>query len=130
MFDNDYYSLREALRELGPGVIGSAIHPHVFISALRSADIVIATSAMQHEAIVGADDIDEMKRGVIAFDLSDRPGQFFPITAHRRPCSCLGVRLPCRQPGAHLLHQHGQCRATHRGIWLSVIHSSTSSTRY
>jgi alanine dehydrogenase len=78
MFDNDYYSLREALRELGPGVIGSAIHPHVFISALRSADIVIATSAMQHEAIVGADDIHEMKRGVIAFDLSDRPGQFFP----------------------------------------------------
>ena len=35
MFDNDVYSLRRAIRELGQQVIGSALHPHVLHNALR-----------------------------------------------------------------------------------------------
>ncbi|MDE5929885.1 MAG: alanine dehydrogenase, partial [Muribaculaceae bacterium] len=42
MFDNDSYSLREADRMLGPAVITSAMHPRVLVSALRSADVVVA----------------------------------------------------------------------------------------
>lgn len=70
MFDNDVYSLREALRELGEQrVIGSSLHPRVFASALRSADVVVATPS-RHPVELGVDIVAEMKRGVIAFDLS------------------------------------------------------------
>lgn len=76
MFDNDAYSLREAVSRLsgvsGTSVISSSIHPKVFASALRSADIIIATPT-RHPVKVGIDMIAEMKRGVIAFDLTGRP---------------------------------------------------------
>lgn len=75
MFDNDVYSLREAIHSLsgssGTSVIASALHPRVFASALRSADIVIATPT-RHPLVIGSDMIAEMKRGVIAFDLTGR----------------------------------------------------------
>ena len=70
MFDNDVYRLREALHEIGEySVIGSAIHPRVFAGALRSADVVIAT-ATKYPVEISIATVDEMKRGVIAFDLA------------------------------------------------------------
>ncbi len=70
MFDNDTYSLRDALLQLGQSsIIGSALHPRVFANALRSADIVVATPT-RYNIEVGADIVAEMKRGVIAFDLT------------------------------------------------------------
>lgn len=75
MFDNDVYRLREAIRSLssaaGTSVIASSLHPRVFASALRSADIVIATPT-RHPLEIGSDLVAEMKRGVIAFDLTGR----------------------------------------------------------
>lgn len=78
MFDNNVYRLREALRLLGPGVTGSTLHPRVFENALRTADIVIATDAAPHEAVVDATLASVMKRGVICFDLTANPGAAFP----------------------------------------------------
>ena len=70
MFDNDVYRLREALHEIGEqSVIGSALHPRVFANALRSADIVIATET-RYPLEINVAAVDEMKRGVVAFDLA------------------------------------------------------------
>lgn len=70
MFDNDTYRLRDALQELGQqSVIGSALHPRVLAGALRSADVVIATATRTPYEISIAT-VDEMKRGVVAFDLA------------------------------------------------------------
>lgn len=81
LFDNDVYDLREAVRWLGPGVIASALHPRVFASALRTADVVIATPT-RHYLEIGADMVAEMKRGVVAFDLTGRMGESpFPSLA-------------------------------------------------
>lgn len=77
MFDNNVYHLREALREVGPGAVGSTLHPKVFESALRSADIVIAADTGRASTI-GTGLVDVMKRGVICFDLSGTPGSAFP----------------------------------------------------
>lgn len=77
MFDNNVYRLRDALAALGQGVIGSTIHPRVFESGLRTADIVIA-SEVGKASVIGSDLINIMKRGVICFDLSDTPGAAFP----------------------------------------------------
>ena len=78
MFDNDIYRLRETMRTLGAGVIGSTLHPRVFSSALRSADIIVATNTAHDSAVVGCDMVDVMKRGVICFDLTANPGSAFP----------------------------------------------------
>ncbi len=78
MFDNDIYRLREALRTLGAGVIGSTLHPRVFSSALRSADIIVASDTDHASGVVGCDMVDVMKRGVICFDLTAEPGSAFP----------------------------------------------------
>ncbi len=77
IFDNDVYRLRSALSYLGHGAIGSSIHPRVFESALRAADIVVATN-VPHSAIVGSSLMELMKKGVISFDLTDNPGSAFP----------------------------------------------------
>lgn len=77
IFDNDTYRLREALRQLGPGAIGSALHPRVLVSALRSADIVVATDAAGDIVVDGPTE-DLMKSGVLTFDLSDGPSRVFP----------------------------------------------------
>lgn len=76
MFDNDVYRLRAAMREVGPGVSGSALHPRVLQNALKSADVVVATRLSPPLAIssgVAAD----MKRGVVTFDL-DNSRPMFP----------------------------------------------------
>lgn len=78
IFDNDSYRLREALHELGPGAIGSALHPRVLVGALRSADIVVATEAAAGAVVVDSATADLMKRGVLTFDLSKEPPHFFP----------------------------------------------------
>ncbi|MDE7386657.1 MAG: hypothetical protein K2N28_05920 [Muribaculaceae bacterium] len=77
MFDSDTYSLRSALAALGPGVAGSVPHPHVVDNALRSADIVIATT-MSNAPAIDSDRVELMKRGVITFDISSTPGKVFP----------------------------------------------------
>ena len=78
MFDNNVYRLRDAMHRLGPGVIGSALHPRVFNGALRSADIVIASDTSTRCAIIDRELVETMKRGVICFDLSATPGSAFP----------------------------------------------------
>ena len=78
IFDNNVYRLRDAQRMLGPGATGSSLHPRVFESALRSADIVIATDAAGQAGIVDASLTGVMKRGVICFDLPGNPGSAFP----------------------------------------------------
>lgn len=78
VFDDDVYRLRDALRELGPGAVtGSALHPRVLAGALRSADVVVSTP-LKRPLEIGTDMVAEMKRGVIAFDLSGKgePGVF------------------------------------------------------
>ncbi len=77
MFDNDVYRLRAAMRELGPGVMGSALHPRVLLNALRSADVVVATPVMPMHVLT-ADAVAEMKSGVVIFDLNDEGGKVFP----------------------------------------------------
>lgn len=84
MFDNDIDGLRDASRMLGPALIGSAIHPKVFENALRSADIIVTTRLSaptpwgSPEGVIGPGLAELMKRGVICFDLTDRPGSAFP----------------------------------------------------
>lgn len=82
IFDNDVYALRDAQRLLGPAAIGSAIHPKVFESALRSADIVLATDTLPADGIVDCGRAEIMKRGVICFDLTMHPGSAFPSLRH------------------------------------------------
>lgn len=77
LFDDDVYRLRNALRQLGDGVIGSSVHPHVLENALRSADIVVVTD--RREALPVDGDIGRvLKRKALLFDLSEIPGGAFP----------------------------------------------------
>lgn len=78
MFDDDAYSLRAALRDLGPQIIGSSLHEKVFHSALRSADVVINTVWDAGSPAVDAETVETMKRGVLTFDLSAKPVRRFP----------------------------------------------------
>lgn len=101
MFDNDVYSLRAALRELGQGVVGSAIHPHVLAGALRSADVVIATPVNPPRQI-DAEDVSAMKHGVLTFDLSHGSATAFPsmptvdlASASPRDNDMVGKRRVC-----------------------------------
>ncbi|MBP3537483.1 MAG: hypothetical protein J6J93_08095 [Muribaculaceae bacterium] len=77
IFDNNVYRLREALRLLGPGASGSTLHPRVFESGLRTADIIVATDGGKAAAI-DSTLVGLMKRGVICFDLCSNPGKAFP----------------------------------------------------
>ncbi len=77
MFDSDVYSLRSAIQRLGPGVVGSAPHPHVLDNALRAADVVVST-AMNGAPVIDSRRCEIMKRGVITFDISPTPGSTFP----------------------------------------------------
>lgn len=76
MFDNDTYSLRSALAAIGPGIAASVPHPHVVDNALRSADIVIATT-MSDPPAIDSDRVQLMKQGVITFDISASNGAVF-----------------------------------------------------
>lgn len=76
MFDNDIYSLRAALRDLGPAVTGSAMHKRPMSTALRSADIIVAASDTRF--VLDMEDASQLKKGIIIFDLTSRPGRSFP----------------------------------------------------
>lgn len=73
LFDSDAYSLRAAMAELGPAVIGSALHPVVLGHALGSADVVVAT-ALNRRFSIDESVLDSMKKGVVIFDLNDHDG--------------------------------------------------------
>lgn len=77
LFDNDIYRLRDVAEAVGPGVIASAMHPRVLLSALKTADIVIACS-LRRPFEIGADAVAEMKRGVLIFDLAASVSPMFP----------------------------------------------------
>jgi len=82
MFDDDTYSLRDAIREPGQHIIGSTLHRSVLTRALASADIVIVTGGCPGP-VIGADDLRGMKAGVIAIDLQrDNPAGAF-ATLHQ-----------------------------------------------
>lgn len=70
MFDDDVYRLRRAVRELGPMVIGSALHPQVLHNALRSADVILMTPTRQGYAL-NQEEVSLMKRRVLVFDLKN-----------------------------------------------------------
>lgn len=76
IFDNDVYRLRRLTERHGSAVITSSLHPKVLASALRSADVVVVC---QSDSVpqFGSDIINEMKKGVIIFDLS-RSASAFP----------------------------------------------------
>lgn len=67
MFSADQYALRHATEELGPGVITSSVQPRVMLSALRTADVVLATR--DPGIIFEENAVEVMKRGVVVFDL-------------------------------------------------------------
>lgn len=90
LFDNDIYRLRDLTAAMGPGVIASALHPRVLRSALHSADIVIACSLRQPFE-VSSEDIADMKRGVITFDLDQSSAPVFPSM----PTVDLALASPC-----------------------------------
>lgn len=77
MFDNDVYSLRAAIRELGPQIIGSALHSGVVAKALASADVIVATDAVP-QPVFDASAVSSMKKGVVVFDISGAEGGTFP----------------------------------------------------
>lgn len=77
IFDDDVYRLRDATRDLGAWAIGSSLHPRVVRGALRTADIVVVTDT-SIPPVLGGEIVDEMKRGVVIFDLSSCPGRVFP----------------------------------------------------
>ncbi|MDE6266404.1 MAG: hypothetical protein K2M07_03530 [Muribaculaceae bacterium] len=90
MFDSNVYRLRSAIRELGPQIIGSALHPSAVAKALTTADVVIVTDTDQMHPI-GSNVVAGMKAGVITFDLSEREGATFPSLptvnlSKARPC--------------------------------------------
>lgn len=70
MFGSDVYSLRQAARELGPGLICSDMHPRVVSAALRSADVIIATPGVERRWRLDCDEAAMLKRGVLVFDLT------------------------------------------------------------
>lgn len=77
IFDDDVYSLRAALRDLGQGVIGSSLHERVLKTSLQTADVVVATT-IQSKLTIEKEEVEQMKKGVVTFDLTNNPGKIFP----------------------------------------------------
>lgn len=100
IFDNDIYRLRRALRYLGNGVSGSAMHPRVLLNALRTADVVVAT-AITPKHQISADVVAEMKLGVITFDLDHHAGATFP--------SLQPIELDNASPADNTMDGHRVC---------------------
>lgn len=82
MFDDDLYSLRRAVRELGPQIIPSALHSNVLAKALASADVIVLTPVSNFRPVTSAE-TSGLKKGVITFDLTAEPGQSFPAMQTR-----------------------------------------------
>lgn len=90
LFDNDIYRLRDLEASLGQGVIASALHPRVLRSALRTADIVIGCS-LRRPMEISSEEVSDMKRGVITFDLNHSRAPMFPSM----PTVDLAQASPC-----------------------------------
>ncbi|MDE5553743.1 MAG: hypothetical protein K2J10_00995 [Muribaculaceae bacterium] len=90
LFDNDIYRLRDLEAAVGPGVIASALHPRVLHSALRTADIVIGCS-LRRPVEISSEEVGDMKRGVITFDLNHAQSPMFPSM----PTVDLALASPC-----------------------------------
>lgn len=109
MFDDDVYSLSSAAAAVGPGMITSALHPRVLGSALRTADVVIATPTSL-PTVIDNSAVSAMKTGVLAFDLSDGGKRVFgnmkyvdlaSDTAHTAPNNAQ-VRVCYTNPGSRV----------------------------
>lgn len=96
IFDNDVYSLRAAVRDLGPAVIGSAMHQRPLLSALRTADVIVVASDTNF--VLDSGDAADLKRGIIIFDLTSVPGHSFPSI----PLVDLAEALPAENRSALL----------------------------
>ncbi len=94
VFDNDMYRLRNLTAAVGQGVIASALHPRVLRSALRTADIVIGCS-LRRQFEVSSEDVAEMKKGVLTFDLGHMSSPMFPSM----PTVDLALASPCDNTG-------------------------------
>lgn len=68
MFDSDVYRLRRAAERLGSGVVTSSMHPRALVSALRTADVVVASQTNPPHAF-DSDVVEGMKEGVITICL-------------------------------------------------------------
>lgn len=77
MLDSDVYRLRAISRELGQGTVCGSLHPRALESALRTADVVVATE-VSPALTIEQKLVEIMKRGVVIFDLSGRCGATFP----------------------------------------------------
>ena len=96
--------------------IGSSLHPRVVRGALRTADIVVVTDT-SIPPVLGGEIVDEMKRGVVIFDLSSCPGRVFPSLK----CIDLADAVAEIGEGALLL-----CKCRERG----ATHCSHGSEQY
>lgn len=74
IFDNDIYALRETAASLPAHAIASILNPRVLTSALRTADIVVATVP----ADISSDMVGAMKLGTIVYDLNPPRRRAFP----------------------------------------------------
>jgi len=77
MFDDNVYSLRRSVRDLGSWVVASSLHPHVLEGALRSADVIVAAPGSS-KVVIGGELVGLIKSGAVIIDLSCRPGATFP----------------------------------------------------
>lgn len=80
LFDNNPCRLRQAEALLQHGVIGSSLHRKVYLSALRSADIVVntLTGDERYAAVIDAAEASALKKGAIMFDLNRSEDTVFP----------------------------------------------------
>lgn len=94
IFDNDVYRLRLASETLGRGVTTASLHPRVLESALRTADIVVASS-MRRSCTLTPSQTELMKRGVIIIDLNDPASPLCPTLTPLRVTDDMG-RTPTK----------------------------------
>lgn len=102
MFDNDVYSLREAIGALDGRGVGSTLHPRVLANALRTADIVIVADSIQ-PPVIDSSEVADMKKGVLVFDLSHDPGRVFPSL----PCIDLATAAAAPTEGCRCFSNTG-----------------------
>ena len=119
IFDTDVYRLRRAGRELTGAVVPSSMHPKVLLSALRSADVVVATPlTVPH--IVGPEAVAEMKLGVVTFDLGEASRRVFP--------SMRCVDLASAHPSDNTMEGRRVCYVNAAGAVPRTVAMALSST--
>lgn len=80
IFDNDTFTLRQAVSHTQGCLIPSALHTAVLEKALRTADVVVVTPThTPAHKIISADMVRQMKNGVLCYDISQSPSNPFPL---------------------------------------------------